>query len=141
MGYSTSFTQGITLLLTLHAMQTNTGDAITPTKLLAKYAGIPFASAVKTLKSLSSAGITITKEGVGGGSMLAKPIPQITLLDVFLAVEQDAPLFKMHMGINCDQTKVGDLKRRVEVSIGNAADAMKDSLRGVTLENIWEGSL
>jgi DNA-binding IscR family transcriptional regulator len=141
MGYSTSFTQGITLLLTLHAMQTNTGNAITPTKLLAKYAGIPFASAVKTLKSLSSAGITVTKEGVGGGSMLAKPIPQITLLDVFLAVEQDAPLFKTHAGINCDHPLAPVLKKRVELCISNAADAMKDSLGRVTLEHIWEGSL
>ena len=91
MSYSTSFTQGITLVLTLHAMQENTGKTITPTKLLAEYAGIPFASAVKTLKSLSSAGITATKEGAGGGSMLAKSISQITLLDIFIAVEQDAP--------------------------------------------------
>jgi DNA-binding IscR family transcriptional regulator len=120
-------------------MQENTGDAITPTKLLAEYAGIPFSSAVKTLKSLSSAGITATKEGVGGGSMLAKPISQITLLDIFMAVEQDSPLFKMHMGINCDKAKVGDLKKRVEVCIGNAADAMKDSLRRVALDNIWTG--
>jgi DNA-binding IscR family transcriptional regulator len=120
-------------------MQENTGDAVTPTKLLAGYAGIPFSSAVKTLKSLSSVGITATKEGVGGGSMLAKPVSQITLLDIFMAVEQDSPLFKMHMGINCDKTKVDDLKKRVEVCIGNAADAMKDSLRRVTLENIWSG--
>ena len=139
MGYSTSFTQGITLLLTLHAMQENTGNTITPTKLLAEYAGIPFASAVKTLKSLSSAGITSTKEGVGGGSMLAKPMLQITLLDIFMAVEQDATLFKLHTGINCDQTKIEGLKKRVEVCIENAAAAMKESLRNVTLEDIWTG--
>jgi|GEM_PF-555105 len=139
MGYSTSFTQGITLLLTLHAMQVNTNESIMPTKLLAEYAGIPFASAVKTLKSLSSAGIIATKEGAGGGSMLAKPVSQITLLDVFMAVEQDYPLFKMHTGINCGLDIANDLKKRVEICIGNAADAMKDSLRRVTLENIWTG--
>jgi Rrf2 family protein len=141
MAYSTAFTQGITLLLVIHSLNEANTEKVVPTKLLAEYAGIPFASAVKTLKSLSSAGITVTKEGVGGGSMLAKPIPQITLLDVFLAVEQDAPLFKTHTGINCDHPINPVLKKRVELCISNAADAMKDSLRGVTLENIWEGSL
>jgi len=137
--YSTSFTQGITLLLVIHALNETNGDKTVPTKLLAEYAGIPFASAVKTLKSLSASGVTSTKEGAGGGSMLAKPISQITLFDVFMAVEQDSPLFKMHTGINCDHDIVDVLKKRVEICIGNAANAMKDSLRSVTLESIWTG--
>jgi len=139
MGYSTSLTQGVTLLLTLHAMHENAGAAAIPTKQLAEYASIPFASAVKTLKSLSAAEIIATKEGAGGGTMLARPIAQITLLDIFLAVEQDAPLFKMHTGINCDRDIVDGLKKRVECCISNAADAMKESLQGVTLEDIWTG--
>ena len=68
--------------------------------------------------------------------MLAKPLSLITLLDIFVAVEQDATLFKMHTGINCDQGHVDGLKKRVEFCIANAADAMKESLRRVTLENI-----
>jgi Rrf2 family protein len=139
LAYSTSFTQGITLLLVIHSLNEANGDKVIPTKLLAEYAGIPFASAVKTLKSLSSAGITAPKEGAGGGSMLAKPVSRITLLDVFMAVEQDSTLFKTHTGINCDHDIVDDLKKRVEICIGNATDAMKDSLRRVTLENIWTG--
>jgi DNA-binding IscR family transcriptional regulator len=71
--------------------------------------------------------------------MLAKPVAQITLLDIFMAVEQDATLFKMHTGINCDHSHVDNLKRRVEACIADAAAAMKESLRGVTLENIWTG--
>ncbi|MDR1131997.1 MAG: Rrf2 family transcriptional regulator [Oscillospiraceae bacterium] len=139
MAYSTSFTQSITLLLVIHSLNEANGDKAVPTKLLAEYAGIPFASAVKTLKSLSSAGITATKEGAGGGSMLAKPVSRITLLDIFMAVEQDTPLFKMHTGINCDHAIVDDLKQRVELCISSAADTMKDSLRRISLENIWTG--
>jgi Rrf2 family protein len=139
LAYSTSFTQGVTLLLVIHSLHEANGDNAIPTKLLAEYAGIPFASAVKTLKGLSSAGITTTKEGAGGGSILARPVSQITLLDIFIAVEQDSSLFKMHTGINCDHNIVDDLKKRVEICIGNATDAMKDSLRRVTLEDIWTG--
>ena len=141
MAYSTAFTQGITLLLVVHSLGGANEGGIVPTKLLAEYAGIPFASAVKTLKSLSAAGITETKEGAGGGCFLSREISNITLLDVFLAVEQDAPLFKMHTGINCYHPITPVLKKRVELCIGNAAGAMKDSLERVTLENIWEGSL
>ncbi|MDR2655954.1 MAG: Rrf2 family transcriptional regulator [Oscillospiraceae bacterium] len=138
-GYSTSFTQGITLLLTIHSLNEANGAQAVPSKLLAEYAGIPFASAVKTLKSLSAAGIASSKEGAGGGAFLAKPVSEITLLDIFTAVEQDTTLFKLHTGINCDQSHVDNLKKRVEVCIADAANAMKESLRGVTLENIWTG--
>jgi Rrf2 family protein len=127
------------LLLTIQSLNEANGVQTVPTKLLAEYAGIPFASAVKTLKSLSAAGITSSKEGSGGGAFLAKPVSEITLLDIFTAVEQDTTLFKMHTGINCDQNHVDGLKRRVEACISNAANAMKNSLRGVTLENIWTG--
>jgi Rrf2 family protein len=127
------------LLLTIHSLNEANGAQAVPTKLLAEYAGIPFASAVKTLKSLSAAGIASSKEGAGGGAFLAKPVSAITLFDIFTAVEQDTTLFKMHTGINCDQRRVDGLKRRVEACITNAADAMKASLRGVTLENIWTG--
>jgi Rrf2 family protein len=127
------------LLLTIHSLNEANGVQAVPTKLLAEYAGIPFASAVKTLKGLSAAGISASKEGAGGGAFLAKPIAQITLLDIFAAVEHDTTLFKMHTGINCDPSRVAGLKRRVEACISNAANAMKESLRGVTLEDIWTG--
>jgi len=129
------------LLLVVHSLNDLHGVATVSTKKLAEYAGIPFPTAAKTLKSLSAAGITATKEGAGGGNALAKPISQITLLDIFMAIEQDAPLFKLHAGINCDHSNIDCLRERVEVCIGRAANAMKDSLKGVTLENIWAGNL
>ncbi|MDR1641773.1 MAG: Rrf2 family transcriptional regulator [Clostridiales bacterium] len=138
MGYSSAFTQGITLLVIINSLAEATGDPIVPTKALAEYANIPFATAVKTLKRLSSAGITATKEGAGGGSMLARPASEITLLDIFQAVEQDSPLFKIHRS-NCQNDHVEAMKKRVEGFIGNAADAMKNSLKGVTLKDIGDG--
>lgn len=140
-GYSTSFTQGITLLLFIHSLSEHNGGDAVPTKLLAEYSGIPFASAVKTLKSLSVVGVIATKEGSGGGSMLARPISQITLLDIFMAVEQDAPLFKVHTGINCDHPHTENLKKRVAICIDKAADAMKEALKDITLEQILTGEL
>ena len=135
--YSTSFSQGIALLLTIHSCNEEILAKTVSTKLLAEYAGIPFSSAVKTLKSLTVAGIIDTKEGAGGGCFLAKPVSQITLFDVFMAVEQDAPLFKTHTSIHSGDELVGNLKRWVEICITNATDAMKSSLRTVTLEDIW----
>ena len=139
--YSTSFTQGITLLLIMHSMHEKCQSKTVPTKILAEYAGIPFATTAKTIKSLNVAGIISSKEGAGGGSMLSKSISQITLLDIFMAVEQDAPLFKIHTGINCDFSYVDDLKKRVEICIDKASDVMKDSLKNITLSDIWTGKI
>jgi DNA-binding IscR family transcriptional regulator len=86
-------------------------------------------------------GITTTKEGAGGGNELERPISQITLLDIFMAIERDSPLFKMHTGIACKDAYIDDLKSRVSICIDKAADSMKDSLKSVTLEKILKGEL
>lgn len=141
MSYSTAFTQGITLLLVIHSLQEKNADKSVATKFLAEHTAIPFPTAVKTLKGLSAAGILSTKEGAGGGSRLAKPLSEITLLDVFLAVEQDETLFKMHTGIHCDSPIISDLRGRVECCIDEAANAMKRTFRSVTLEDLWLGKI
>jgi Rrf2 family protein len=138
-GYSTSLTQGITLLLVIHWRAETAGETVVPTRYLSGHTGIPNPTAVKTLKSLSAAGILLTREGAGGGSQLARPISQITLLDVFLAVEQDTPLFKMHGGIRCDSPEVCALQSRMERCIDEASDAMKQALKNITLKDIWVG--
>lgn len=140
-GYSTSFTQGITLLLFIHSLSENQNLHAISAKLLSEYSGIPLPTTNKTLKSLNAAKLIASKEGANGGNLLLKPISQITLLDIFMAIEQDAPLFKMHTAIPCEHPYIDNLKDRVSICLTKASDAMKATLSEITLDNILTGDL
>jgi DNA-binding IscR family transcriptional regulator len=49
----------------------------------------------RILSMLADAGLTTSQLGYGGGAMLAKTADKITLLDVFVAVEE-SDIFVMH---------------------------------------------
>lgn len=62
------------------------------------------ASSVKTnpahirrqLSQLAKAGLTKSQMGTGGGALLAKPSPEITLLDAHRAIDEAATVFALH---------------------------------------------
>jgi Rrf2 family protein len=141
MAYSSSLTQGVILLLYLHIVHERGRQDLVPSKMLSEYTGIPLPTTVKILKGLSATGITATKEGYGGGNILVKPLSQITLFDVFMAVEQDTTLFKLHNSIPCDHDFVKNLKERLSFFLNITTEAMKENLKTVTLEQVYLNSL
>ena len=94
---------------------------------------IPAPTVVKVLYKLNSAGITHTKEGAKGGTLLAKPISEITFLEVFNAVEQGKPLFKVQYDFNIEYENLDSIKEKGIRCLQDAEDAMKASLKKVTL--------
>lgn len=60
---------------------------------LAEFHGISRTYLAKSLQALSRAGLVQTTEGRVGGYALNRPPTEITMLDVVLAVEGDAPAF------------------------------------------------
>jgi Rrf2 family protein len=61
---------------------------------LAEFHGISRTYLAKTLQALSRAGLVKTTEGRVGGYGLDRPPADLTVLDVVLAVEGDAPAFR-----------------------------------------------
>lgn len=139
MGYSSALSQGVTILIALHMQKNDEEREVVSSKLLSENIGIPLPSTVKILKGLSRAGITATKEGYNGGHTIIKPLSQITLLNVFHAVEQDDSLFKIHNTIPCDHPLVDALKERLLFCTKQASCAMNASLDKINLEQIWLG--
>jgi Rrf2 family protein len=60
---------------------------------LAEFHGVPAPYLAKTLQTLTRAGITESVPGRKGGFRLARPVEEITLLDIVQAVDGDAPAF------------------------------------------------
>lgn len=81
---------------------------------------------------LSSAGIVEIKAGVGGAS-LAKSSGEITLLDIFKAVEKEESLFHFHENPN-PQCPIGRTVHSVlDEKLENIQSAMENEMAKITL--------
>ncbi len=84
---------------------------------------------------LSSAGIVEIKAGVGGAS-LAKSPNEITLLDIFKAVEKEESLFHFHENPN-PQCPVGRTVHSVmDGKLDNIQSAMENEMDKITLNQL-----
>jgi Rrf2 family protein len=69
-------------------------DRAMPAARLAEFHGVPAAYLAKAMQALSRDGLVETAPGRRGGYRLARAADTITLLDIVLAVEGDAPAFR-----------------------------------------------
>lgn len=84
---------------------------------------------------LSSAGIVEIKAGIGGAS-LAKSPDEITLLDIFKAVEKEESLFHFHENPNL-QCPVGrNVHNVMDSKLDNIQYAMENELSKITLSQL-----
>lgn len=84
---------------------------------------------------LSSAGIVEIKAGIGGAS-LAKSPNEITLLDIFKAVEKEEALFHFHENPNL-QCPVGrNVHNVMDSKLDNIQYAMENELSKITLSQL-----
>lgn len=72
----------------------------------------------RLLSQLARAGLTSSQMGAGGGALLARPARDITLLDVYRAVDEDADVIPLHQAPNpkcpVGRNIHGVLEKRVE---------------------------
>lgn len=89
----------------------------------------------KVLGLLSSAGIVEIKPGIGG-AFLAKPADEITLLDIFKAVEKNESLFHFHENPN-PRCPVGRTIHSVmDDKLDNVQSAMEKEMSRITLSQL-----
>lgn len=91
----------------------------------------------RVLGQLKKAGLVHVRSGTGGAS-LAKDLEQITLLDVYRAVEvvEEGHLFHIHEQPN-PQCPVGaNIQFVLELILTRAQSAMEDILDGVTMSQL-----
>lgn len=138
MAYSTATFQAVSILIFIHFKSEEGQYDYLSTKIISEMLNIPAPTAVKVLNKLNAAGLTHTKEGAKGGILLAKPISNITFLEVFNAIEQGKPLFKVQYDFNIEYEKLDSIKEKGIRCLQDAEDAMKLSLKKVTLLDLLE---
>jgi Rrf2 family protein len=138
MAYSTATFQAVSMLIFIYFKSEEGRCDYLSTKVISKMLAIPVPTAVKVLDKLNAAGLTHTKEGVKGGILLAKPLSDITFLDVFNAMEPGKSLFKVHHDFNLEYEKLDSIKEKGIRCLQDAENAMKLSLSKVTLLDILQ---
>ena len=90
----------------------------------------------RLLGLLHRAGLTSAQLGTGGGALLARPAGEITLLDVYRAVDE-GDLFAMHRERPNPACPVGrNIQAALETSIDRAARAMETELARTTVADV-----
>ena len=88
-----------------------------------------------TLGKLRKAGLVRTEAGIGG-TFLAKDPAEITLLDIFRAVEPEEDLFRFHEHPNPACPVGNNIHTVLDGHLEAAQDSMRESLRSVTLADL-----
>ena len=136
MSYSLSFSQAIFVVLFVGDKVAQDYLDFVPTKELSSALNIPNPSAVKILGNLASAGIIETREGSRGGVRLAKPAAEITLLDVFNAIEAGKPMFRQDHQLRVTGKKPTRAHQSVYAVLTEAEESMKTNLAQTTIADL-----
>ncbi|WP_339845570.1 Rrf2 family transcriptional regulator [Paenibacillus sp. FSL W7-1088] len=137
MAYSTALSQGISILLYIHALSEENCSNYLSTKLISEQLNIPVPTTVKVIRNLNNAKLTMAKEGAKGGILLAQPLSEITMLDVFLAVEPGKDLFKVHTDVTLQGQDVDDVKQKIIHHLDGTEIAMQNYLKDIRLTDLF----
>lgn len=92
----------------------------------------------RILSMLARAGLTTSRMGAGGGSLLARPASGITLLEVYRAVDR-SELFAMHNEMPNPKCPVGrNIQSALECTTRAAQRALENELEGRTVADVME---
>jgi Rrf2 family protein len=105
---------------------------------ISKYLSIPKPTLVKILQSLNAANIIETKEGKQGGIRLIKDPSQITVLEIFEAIEKGKPLFQTSFNILAEGKRPNSAQRSIKSVLTDAEDQLKTQLSKKTIAEILE---
>ena len=136
MSYSLAFSQAImTVLFVADKVEQGFYDFV-PTKELSAALNIPRPTAVKILGTLARVGLIETREGAKGGVRLAVAAQDVTILDVFNAIETGKPLFRHDFKLRATGEKPTRAQSAVLNILHDAESAMKAELGQTTIVDL-----
>jgi Rrf2 family protein len=138
MSYSLSFTKAIFVVIFISDKIRQGQNEFLSTTLISEMLNIPRPTLVKILQHLSAAGMIQTKEGKHGGIRLMKDPAEITVLDIFEAVEKGKPLFQTSFDIFATGKRPSNAQTAILTLFEKTEDKMKMELAHTTVAQILE---
>ena len=139
MSYSLAFSQAIMTVLFVGDKVDQGFYDFVPTKEISDSLNIARPTAVKILGNLASAGIIETREGAKGGVRLALPPANVTILDIFAAVETGKPMFRHDFELRVTGEKPTRAQQAVLSILNDAETTMKNQLSQTTIAELLTG--
>jgi Rrf2 family protein len=90
----------------------------------------------RLLGQLAEAGLTTARMGAGGGALLARSAHEITLLDVYRAVVDDARVIPIHDGPNLRCPVGRNIQAALSTRLKTAERALHDELARTTVASL-----
>jgi Rrf2 family protein len=136
MSYSLSFSQSLIIVVFVASKIEQHAFEFISTQQIADKLNIPPSTSSVILRRLKKAGLIEAREGVNGGVRLAKLPEQITVLDIFDAVEQSGPMFPTNLNVVKADEKATRAQQSILSVLVNAENEMKRSLQAVTVKDL-----
>ena len=136
MQISSRFTIAVHVLI---AIETFKNDYKVTSELLASSANVNPTVVRRILQQLKKADIVTVKRGSGGAD-IDRPLDEITLLDVYNAIEpvEDGKLFHFHEKPN-ELCPVGrNIHRIMDGRLDEIQEAMEDKMKSITIAEVME---
>lgn len=99
---------------------------------IARVTRVPIGYLAKVLQNLSRAGLVLSRRGLGGGFILAKPAHEISLYEVVQAVDPISRITSCPLQLRSHREKLCPLHRRLD----HAWELVERSFRSTTLGDL-----
>ena len=136
MSYSLSFSQAVVTVIFVGDKVAQGFYDFVPTKELSEALNIARPTAVKILGNLAGAGIIETREGAKGGVRLAMPPAEVTLLDIFQAIESGKAMFRHDFELGVTGEKPTRAQGAILNILNEAEAAMHQRLAQTTIADL-----
>jgi len=136
MSYSLAFSQAIIVTLYVADKVEQGMFEFIPTSQLSDDLNLSPSSTSSILRRLNRAGLIQTQEGAKGGVRLAVPPAEVTILDIFEAIEQGKPLFNKNVELRVKGQKPTRAGQALTNLFDEAEQALKDRLEQTTIEDL-----
>lgn len=130
MSYSAAFSQAIEVIMYIYikSNEPDSGHYLT-IKVMSEGLNIPAPTLTKVITHLKTAQLINGKTGANGGFALTRSVEEISLYQIFQAIEGKKPLFKIHDQLNADLIpNVEQAKRFMSNGIDILSQAEKQML-------------
>lgn len=138
MTYSLAFSQSLYIMIIVAAKVKMGQFEFVPAQRISELLGMSPASVAAILRRLHHAGLIETREGANGGVRLAKPPDQISILDIFAAIEQERPLFQTSVLSGVGSEKLSKAKDVINNLLVSTEASVKENLQATTIETLLD---
>ncbi|WP_223068661.1 RrF2 family transcriptional regulator [Paenibacillus caui] len=139
MSYSIAFSQATEIILYISIKSEEEQSKYSSIQSISEKLNMPIPSVKRLVGLLKNEGLITSKTGISGGLMLMKKTQDITLFDIFKAIEGSKAMFKFYQGFDVSKFEHA---QQVEKQLNQVSDLLNEAeqamLEVLKKKTVWE---